>query len=118
MQITDFLARTTGAFTAVALAFALTVSAFAASGFVGKWETTAAGNQKFTIWLSDDGTAKGEAAKQALAGNWKEDGEAAVITWDTGWVTKIAKEGEAYKKTTLNKDGKPVGDPADAKKVE
>ena len=86
--------------------------------FVGKWETTAVRDQKFTIWLSDDGVAKGDASGQALAGKWKEDGDSAVITWDTGWVTKIAKEGEAYKKTTLNKDGKPVGDRADAKKVE
>lgn len=118
MQITRFLARTTEAFTAVALAIALTASAFAASGFGGKWETTAAKDKTFTIWLSDDGTAKGDAGGKGLGGNWKEDGEAAVITWETGWITKIAKEGDAYKKTTLNKEGKQVGEPAEAKKVE
>jgi hypothetical protein len=118
MQITRFLVRTTGAFAAVALAIVFAASAFAASGFVGKWETTAAKDKTFTIWLSDDGTAKGDAGGKGLGGNWKEEGEAAVITWETGWITKLVKEGDTYKKTTLNKDGKPVGEPADAKKVE
>ena len=118
MQITDFLARTTGAFTAVALAFALTISAFAASGFVGTWETTAGRDQKTTIWLSDDGAAKADVGGRALAGKWTEDGDTAAITWDSGWVTKLTKEGDAYKTTTLKKDGKPFGQPADAKKVE
>ena len=48
----------------------------------------------------------------------KEDGGAAVITWTTGWTTKIAKEGSGYKKTAYK--GKPDGDPtnsSDAEKV-
>jgi hypothetical protein len=48
---------------------------------------------------------------------WKEEGSAAVITWDSGWVTKITKDGDKYTKTA-EKDGKPVGSPADAEKVE
>ena len=48
---------------------------------------------------------------------WKEEGNAAVITWDSGWVTKITKEGDSYKKTAL-KDGKPVGSASDVEKVE
>ena len=46
---------------------------------------------------------------------WKEEGSAAVITWDSGWVTKITKEGDSYKKTA-EKDGKPVGSPSDVEK--
>jgi len=117
MQLTRFLVRTTAAFAAIALAFALSVSAFAAEGFVGKYETTDTEGKPFTIWLSDNGSAKGDRANEGLQGMWKEEGNAAVITWDSGWVTKITKEGDKYTKTA-EKDGKPVGSPAEAKKVE
>jgi hypothetical protein len=104
---------------AIALAVTLAVAgaAFAAEGFVGKYETTDTEGKAFVIWLSDDGSAKGDRANEGLQGMWKEEGNAAVITWDTGWVTKIAKDGETYKKSA-EKDGKAVGSPADAKKVE
>lgn len=118
MQITRFLARRAATFAAIALAVALAgASAFAASGFVGKWKTTDTDGKPFTIWLSNDGNAKGDRANEGLSGMWKEEGSAAVITWDSGWVTKIAKEGTAYKKSAM-KDGKPVGSAADAEKVE
>jgi hypothetical protein len=48
---------------------------------------------------------------------WKEEGSAAVITWDSGWVTKITKDGDSYKKSA-EKDGKPVGSPSGIEKVE
>jgi hypothetical protein len=117
MRISRFLARTTAAFAAIALAIALTGAALAASGFVGKWKTTDSQGKPFTIWLSDDGKAKGDRANEGLAGMWKEEGSAAVITWDSGWVTKITKEGNTYKKTALDK-GKPVGEPTEATKEE
>ena len=118
MQTTRFLARTTAALAAIAFAIALTSAAgFAASGFVGKWKTTDTEGKQFTIWLSDDGNAKGDRANEGLSGMWKEEGSAVVITWDSGWVTKITKEGDSYKKTA-EKDGKPVGSPSDVEKVE
>lgn len=117
MQITRFLTRMSGVFAAVALAVAMTASAFAAEGFVGKYKTTDTEGKPFTIWLSDDGLAKGDRADEGLSGMWKEEGSAAVITWDSGWVTKISKEGSSYKKTAM-KDGKSVGSAADAEKVE
>jgi hypothetical protein len=102
---------------AIALTFALGAAVFAASGFVGKYETTDTDGKAFTIWLSDDGSAKGDRADEGLQGMWKEDGNSAVITWDTEWTTKITKEGDTYMKTA-EKDGKPVGSPVEAKKVE
>ena len=55
-----------------------------------------------------------------MVGTWKEEGNTAVITWNTGWSTKIAKEGDQYKKTAYGK-GQPLdGPPAnstDAQKV-
>ena len=115
---TRFLTRTAAAFAAIAFAIALTSAAgFAASGFVGKWKTTDTEGKQFTIWLSDDGKAKGDRANEGLAGMWKEEGSAAVITWDSGWVTKIIKDGDSYKKSA-EKDGKPVGSPSNIEKVE
>jgi hypothetical protein len=118
MQITRFLARTTAIFGALVLAIALTgASAFAAEGFVGKYKTTDTDGKPFTIWLSDDGSAKGDRANEGLQGMWKEEGSSAVITWDSNWTTKITKDGDKYTKTA-EKDGKPVGSPVDAEKVE
>lgn len=115
---TNFITRTAAAFAAIAFAVVLTsVAGFAASGFVGKWKTTDTDGKAFTIWLSDDGKAKGDRANEGLAGMWKEEGSAAVITWDSGWVTKITKDGDSYKKSA-EKDGKPVGSPANVEKAE
>jgi hypothetical protein len=91
--------------------------ALAASGFVGKYKTTDTEGKNFTIWLSDDGKAKGDRANEGLAGMWKENGNAAVITWDSGWTTTLTKTGDTYTKTA-EKDGKPVGSPAKAEKTE
>ena len=117
MQTIRFFTRLSGAFAAIAVAVALTASAFAAEGFVGKYKTTDTDGKPFTIWLSDNGSAKGDRADEGLQGMWKEEGSAAVITWDSGWVTKITKDGDKYTKTA-EKDGKPVGSPAEAEKVE
>jgi hypothetical protein len=55
-----------------------------------------------------------------MVGTWKEEGNTAVVTWNTGWTTKIAKEGDQYKKTAYGKDQPLDGPPtnsADAQKV-
>jgi hypothetical protein len=115
---TGFLARAAAALAAIAFAVVLAGTAgFAAEGFVGKYKTTDTKGEPFTIWLSNDGVAKGDRANEGLAGMWKEEGNAAVITWDSEWVTKITKDGDKYTKTT-EKDGKTVGEPAKAEKVE
>jgi len=53
----------------------------------------------FSITLTGNGTAAGEKQGHALSGTWQDEGEAAVITWDTGWTTKLSKDGDDYKKT-------------------
>jgi hypothetical protein len=41
-----------------------------------------------------------------------------VIKWDSGWTTKIAKEGDAYKKTGFEKDASAApSNSSDAVKV-
>ena len=56
----SFFARATAALATIAFAIVLTGVAFAASGFVGKYKTTDTEGKDFTIWLSDDGVAKGD----------------------------------------------------------
>ncbi len=118
MRIPRFPTRLAAAVAAIALTVALIGgAAIAGSGFVGKWKVTDTKGEPFTIWLSNDGVAKGDRAGEGLAGMWKEEGNAAVITWESGWVTTIAKDGDSYKKSTAQ-DGKPVGEPSAAEKVE
>jgi hypothetical protein len=115
MRITQIVSKAS-ATAALALTIAV-AAALAAGGFAGKYETTDTNGKPFTISLAEDGTAKGNRADEGLQGKWTEEGNAAVITWDSGWVTKIAKDGESYTKSA-EKDGKPVGSPSEAKKVE
>jgi hypothetical protein len=72
-------------------------SSFTASGFVGKWTFKDISGKPFTIWLSDDGTAKGDRSGESLSGTWRPKGNAAVINWNSGSVTKITKEGNSHK---------------------
>src|SRR5262245_47915523 len=120
MSLIKSISKATAALAVLALVLVITSAmAFAASDFVGKWKTTDSQGKPFTIWLSDDGKAKGDLASnnKGVAGMWKEEGNSAVITWDSNWTTTITKEGNSYKKAATE-NGKPVGKPAEAQKVE
>jgi len=87
------------------------------SDFVGKYETEDTQGKEMTITLDDDGSASGSRADESLSGSWKEEGDAAVITWSDEWSTKITKDGDKYMKSAYkggSQDGAPVG----AEKVE
>jgi hypothetical protein len=88
------------------------------SGFEGVWKVEDTDGKPFQITLSADGSAKGDRAGEGLSGTWKEEGEAAVIHWDSGWTTKILKEGGEYKKVAFDK-GKPLdGTPSNSSKAQ
>jgi hypothetical protein len=92
----------------LAAAFALTVAACSpptpsANGFAGTWKVSDTSGAPFEIVLADGGAASANRSGEALTGTWKEDNGAAVITWSEGWMTKIAKEGDAYKKMAWDK---------------
>jgi hypothetical protein len=40
-----------------------------------------------------------------LNGAWKAEGDSAVINWDSGWVTKIVKQGDKFQKQAFEKGG-------------
>ena len=90
------------------LAFAVS-SALAATEFEGTWETQDTKGNPLIITLSADGKATGDRADEGLTGTWKADGDSAVINWDSGWVTKIVKQGDKFQKQAFEK-----GDAGDA----
>jgi hypothetical protein len=95
--------------TALILAAALAMSVAACSPpsakseLAGTWKVSDTAGTPFEIVLGDDGTASADRSGEALSGTWKDDNGAAVITWSEGWTTKIAKEGDAYKKMAWDK---------------
>ena len=113
----SFLAKIATTLTAVAFAVTISAGAFAASEFEGKWQVKDTKGKSFEITLSQDGTAKGNQTEEGLSGTWKAVGNAVLITWDAEWTTKITKKGNTFEKTALQ-NGKPVGQPTEAMKVQ
>jgi hypothetical protein len=89
------------------LAMGLVGAASAASEFEGRWKVKDTKGHPFEIVLAADGKATAEHKDKPMSGTWKEENGAAVITWNTGWTTKITKGGNAYKKEAWDK-GKPL----------
>lgn len=112
------IGRTITAFVAGLFAIALTgFAALAASDFEGMWKAKDTTGQTFDIALSGDGTAKG-SLRDDMVGTWKQEGMAAVITWKTGWATRIIKEDGQYKHFTY-RPGQPLdGPPANSSMAE
>lgn len=102
------------------IAVAMTVAgvAFAASEFQGTWKVSDTKGKPFEIMLSADGKASASREGEGMKGEWKESGNSVTITWDTGWVTKISKDGGKFTKTAFEK-GKPMdGKPANSSAAE
>jgi hypothetical protein len=91
------------------------LASFAASQFEGTWKVKDNQGNPLEITLSAEGVATGDRSGKAMSGTWKEEGDAAVISWTTGWTTKIAKEGNQYKKTAYK--GDEVGAESEAEKI-
>lgn len=97
---------------------AMSAAAFAASAFDGVWKVTDTAGKAFNITLGADGSAKADREGEGMTGTWKADGNSAVITWDTGWTTKITKDGDTYKKTAFKKGDSPEGKPTNSSAAE
>jgi hypothetical protein len=89
----------------------VSVASFAASEFEGVWAVTSTEGKPFEITLATDGKAT-STLPEAEKGSWKEEGDTAVISWDSGWTTKITKQGDKFVKTAFKKgaalDGPPT----------
>ena len=93
------------------------LASLAASEFEGVWTVKDTGGAPFEITLSANGAAKASRG-EGMTGTWKEEGSAAVITWDTGWTTKISKEGDKYTKTAFKKGEPTSGKPSNTSAAE
>ena len=112
MSVSYLLSRAASLVVVAAFAFAFTgAAAIAASQFDGTWMTQDTKGKSFHITLSPDGKAKGERQDEGLTGTWKAEGDSAVINWDSGWVTKITKQGDKFTKQTFEK-GQTSGAPS------
>ena len=87
-----------------AMALALSTGAAFADHFVGTWKVKDSGGKDFQIVVAKDGSATADRSGEGMKGTWAEEGDAVTITWDTGWKTKIAKDGAGYKKTAYEGD--------------
>ena len=102
-------------------ALALVMTTFAslgASQFEGTWKVTDTSGKAFEITLGSDGSAKANRTAEGMTGTWKEEGTAAIITWDTGWTTKILKEGDNYTKAAFKKGEPTTGKPTNTSAAE
>ncbi len=105
----------------IVAALALTMTTFASLGagqFEGTWKVTDTSGKAFEITLGSDGSAKANRTTEGMTGTWKEEGGAAVIKWDTGWTTKISKEGDKYTKAAFKKDEPATGKPTNTSGAE
>lgn len=92
--------------------------ALADGEFEGKWKVTDTSGKPFEIVLMADGSANGTRDGEGMEGTWKQDGSTATITWNTGWTTKIIKEGDHYKKAAYDKGQALDGPPANTSEAE
>src|ERR1700726_2267434 len=79
------------AVTAACLIGMTSLTSLAASAFEGVWKVKDTAGRPFEITLSGGGAAKATRG-EGMTGTWKEEGDAAVITWNTGWRTKMQKQ--------------------------
>lgn len=94
-----------------------TIAVVAASEFEGVWVVKDSSGRQFEITLTADGKATSTQEK-AKEGTWKEEGSSAVISWTTGWTTKITKEGDHYVKTAYKKGAPLDGPPTNKSNVQ
>lgn len=91
----------------------------ASSAFSGTWLVKDSDGNPFEITLFGSGTAEANRAGEGMSGSWTEteDGLSAVISWDTGWTTKITRMGEGYIKTAYDQAAATPTNTSEAEKV-
>lgn len=96
----------------VSLTFALAFStsgAVLAGEFEGGWVLNDSNGKPFDVSLNADGTASGTHNDSMKEGTWIEVDDAAIIHWNTGWVTRITRQGDKYFKQAF-KPGTSLSD--------
>lgn len=91
---------------ALTLFIGISTSALAGE-YEGSWVLNDSQGNPFEATLSKDGSASGTHGDAMKHGTWKEKDGAVVIHWNTGWTTRIEKQGDKYVKTAF-KPGAPL----------
>jgi hypothetical protein len=81
----------------------------AAKEFSGSWVLADTNKDPFEIQLSEDGAASGTHGKDMKYGTWEEKDGKAIISWNTGWITVISRDGDQYIKKAF-KPGDSITD--------
>lgn len=89
----------------------------AESEFAGTWMVRDSSDEPFEITLSASGNAAAERAGEGMNGTWTVDGPTAVITWDTGWTTKITRTANSYIKTAYDQSAAAPTNTSPAEKL-
>jgi hypothetical protein len=106
--MTTRLNKFSGLLAVIALCMGISGNVLAGE-YGGSWLLKDTNGDPFEITLSKDGTAAGTHGDAMKHGTWKEADGAVVISWDTGWTTRIAKQGDKYVKTAF-KPGAALSD--------
>ncbi|HEY8096467.1 MAG TPA: hypothetical protein VIE91_01305 [Methylophilaceae bacterium] len=97
-----------------AIAFFIGISSNVLAGeYEGSWLLDDSHGKPFEATLSKDGTASGTHGNAMKHGTWKEENGAVVIHWNTGWTTRIAKDGDKYVKTAFKPGSSLTDTPSD-----
>jgi hypothetical protein len=124
MSLNRILGKTAAVLLAGLVAIALSIGASVAastadSEFVGTWKVSDSEGKPMEIVLAGDGTAKGTRENEGLTGKWKAGKRSAVISWDSGWTTKIVKKDEnKFRKHAYAKGMEPKGKPTNSSAAE
>jgi len=94
------------------------VASFAGGNFEGTWNVKDTAGQAFQITLAADGSAKADRESEGMTGTWKQENSTAVITWNTGWTTKISEKDGTYSKTAFKKGDPLNGNPTNSSSAE
>jgi hypothetical protein len=92
------------------------VGSLGAGPFEGVWKVQDSSGKPMDVTLSPDG--KASADRHGMSGTWKQEGNGAVITWNTGWTTKIEKRGDHFTHTAYGKGQPPSGPPHNSSAAE
>jgi hypothetical protein len=94
------------------------VASFAAGEFEGTWNVKDTAGKAFQITLAADGSAKADREGEGMTGTWKQEGSAAVISWNTGWTTKISEQDGKFTKTAFKKGDSLNSEPTNSSPAE
>ena len=85
--------------------------------FVGVWMVQDSNGKPFEIILHDSGDAEASRDGEGMTGTWESDERSAVISWDTGWTTKITRTADGYVKTAYDSTAAAPTNTSSAEKI-